>query len=245
MLRRADIAFDELQQGLRDIEFLATPNVGEVRIGCPESLSAGFVPAIIESLTRRYPMVSVDVVAAQPGEQEFRELRKRSVDLLIGRVFRPLSNEEVAMDILCDDAFFVAAGKGNPLTRRRKIKLADLANEAWVFFPDNSLSHAYIRDGFHANGTEVPRRTISSFSMQLRFHLLARENFLTVLHGSVLAFNAEPWSLRTLPIDLQIAPMPIAIFTLKNRTLGPVVQQFIEHAHMVATKMEGRFNSHR
>lgn len=49
LLRRADIAFDELQQGLRDIEFLATPGVGEVRIGCPESLSAGLRSRIIES----------------------------------------------------------------------------------------------------------------------------------------------------------------------------------------------------
>jgi DNA-binding transcriptional LysR family regulator len=238
LLRRADIAFDELQLGLRDIEFLATPGVGEVRIGCPESLSAGFVPAIVERLTRQHPKVSVDVIAAQPGEQEFRELRERRVDLLIGRVFRPLTNDDVTMDILCDDAFFIVAGARNPWTRRRKIKLADLVDEPWIFFPDDSLSNAYIKEGFRANGIELPPRNVSSFSMQLRFHLLATAHFLTIVHGSVLAFNARRWSLRALPVELQIAPMPIAIFTLKNRTLGPVVQLFIEHAHAVANEMD-------
>jgi DNA-binding transcriptional LysR family regulator len=241
LLRRADIAFDELQQGLRDIEFLAAPGVGEVRIGCPESLSAGFVPAIVERLTRRHPKVAVHVIAAQPGEQEFRELRERTVDLLIGRVFKPLSNDDVATDILCDDAFFVVAGAGNPWTRRRKVKLADLVNEPWLFFPEDSLSNAYIREGFHASGIEVPAGSVSSFSMQLRFHLLANAYFLTVLHGSVLAFNAKPWSLRTLPIDLRIAPMPVAIFTLKNRTLSPVVQLFIDYAREVAKEMANTF----
>src|SRR6476646_4742713 len=39
LLRRGDIVFDELQQGVRDIEFLSDPTRGEVRIGCPESLA--------------------------------------------------------------------------------------------------------------------------------------------------------------------------------------------------------------
>jgi DNA-binding transcriptional LysR family regulator len=35
LLKRGLAAFDELKQGMRDIEFLADPTVGEVRIGCP------------------------------------------------------------------------------------------------------------------------------------------------------------------------------------------------------------------
>src|SRR3569623_1932182 len=50
LLKRADVAFDELKQGVRDIEFLAEPTVGDVTIGCPESLAAGFVPAVIDRL---------------------------------------------------------------------------------------------------------------------------------------------------------------------------------------------------
>src|SRR5215475_317367 len=48
LLKRGHVVFDELKQGIRDIEFLADPTVGEVRIGCPESMVAGFVPAIID-----------------------------------------------------------------------------------------------------------------------------------------------------------------------------------------------------
>jgi DNA-binding transcriptional LysR family regulator len=234
LLKRGHVVFDELKQGIRDIEFLADPSRGEIRIGCPESLAAGFVPAIVDRLMRRHPQISVHVVAAQPGEQEFRELRERSVDLLLGRVFRPLSVEDVAIEALCDDAFFVVAGAGSQWAKRRKIVLSELMEEPWILFPANSLSNAYIADAFRARGLELPGQALRSFSLQMRLHLLATGRFLTALHGSVLRFNADAWRLKALPIDLIVRPMPIALFTLKNRSLSPVVQLFVEEAKQVA-----------
>ena len=237
LLKRADVVFDELKQGVRDIEFLANPSVGEVTIGCPESLAAGFVPAVVDRLSRRYPQIAVHVVSAQPGEQEFRELRDRSVDLLLGRLFKPVTMDDVAVDPLCDDAFCVAAGAHTAWARRRTIDLAELTNETWILFPETSLSGAHIEAGFRAQGLELPRHRLTSFSMQLRFHLLATGRFLTVLHESVLKFNAKRWGLKRLSTTLPVEAMPIAIFTLKNRTLSPVVQIFIEHAKEVARSM--------
>src|SRR4029434_2721807 len=40
LLKRGHVVFDELRQGIRDIEFLADPKAGEVRVGCPETLAA-------------------------------------------------------------------------------------------------------------------------------------------------------------------------------------------------------------
>ncbi|MGB0083860.1 MAG: LysR family transcriptional regulator [Rhodomicrobiaceae bacterium] len=237
LLRRGDVVFDELKQGITDIEFLSDPTAGEVRIGCPESLAAGFVPAVIDKLSRRYPKISVHVVAAQTGEQEFRELRERSVDLLLGRLFKPLSTEEVAVERLCQDVLLVAAGARSRWARRRKIALAELMNEPWIFFPETSVSGSYIEEGFRAHGLDLPKPSLTSFSMQMRLHLLATGRFLTVLHGSVLRSNAKHWSLKTLPVDLLIRPVPIAIFTLNNRTLSPVAGLFIEHAREVAKSL--------
>ena len=241
LLMRTHIVFDELSQGIRDIEFLADPTRGEIRIGCPESLAAGFVPAILDRLTRRHPQISVHVVVAQPGEQQFHELRERSVDLLLGRVFRPLSVDDVTMEGLCPDAFFIVAGEESRWARRRKIMLSDLMDEPWILFPENSLSNAYIADAFLAHGLPLPRRSLRSFSMQMRLHLLATGRFLTVLHSSVLRFNVAAWRLRALPIDMFVRPMPIAIFSVRNRSLSPVVQLFVDEAKQVANAMPAGF----
>ena len=45
LLGRSLAAFDELKQGIREIEFLADPTAGEVRIGCAESTASALLPS--------------------------------------------------------------------------------------------------------------------------------------------------------------------------------------------------------
>jgi DNA-binding transcriptional LysR family regulator len=73
--------------------------------------------------------------------------------------------------------------------------------------------------------------------LHLRMQLLATGRFLTVLFGSVLRQNARRWSLKALPVDVGIPPVPVGIFTLKNRTLSPVVQLFVEQARAVSKSL--------
>src|ERR1700737_5126993 len=42
LLARGRAAFDELRQGIRDIEFIPAPGAGGLGVGCPESIAAGF-----------------------------------------------------------------------------------------------------------------------------------------------------------------------------------------------------------
>src|SRR5215210_8801676 len=67
LLKRGRVVFDELTQGIRDIEFLSNPTVGEIRVGCPESMAGGFVSEVIDRLSRQYPQISVHVIIAQTG----------------------------------------------------------------------------------------------------------------------------------------------------------------------------------
>src|SRR5262245_39645879 len=75
LLKRGNAAFDELKQGIRDIEFLADPTIGEVRIACPEIVCAGLLPVLLDRLSRRHPRVSVHVVLLDTTTLEFREVR--------------------------------------------------------------------------------------------------------------------------------------------------------------------------
>ena len=46
LLKRGIAAFDEIDQGVKDIEFLADPTSGELRIGTPAGISEGIVLAL-------------------------------------------------------------------------------------------------------------------------------------------------------------------------------------------------------
>src|SRR5882757_4349195 len=103
LLRRGRAAFDELRQGIRDIEFLADPTVGELRIASPETLTAGFLPAVIERMSRKYPGIVFHVVQANTVTLEFRELRERSVDLALARLTQPLASDDLHAETLFND----------------------------------------------------------------------------------------------------------------------------------------------
>src|SRR5262249_33934766 len=84
--------FDDLRQGVKNIEFLADPTAGEVRIGAASSLAASFVSSVIERLSRRHPRI-VSHLVIKPVEALHRDLHDRNVELLIARSFGPLAGE--------------------------------------------------------------------------------------------------------------------------------------------------------
>jgi DNA-binding transcriptional LysR family regulator len=237
LLKRGHVAFDELRQGIRDIEFLAHPTAGEVRIASPEAFASGLLPATIDHLSRRYPDIVVHVVQANTATLEFRELRERKVDLMLARIPASFVEDELDIEILFDDdPHRVVVDAGSHWARRRKIALGELVNESWIL-PSNQLVLGVIAEAFKARGLEVPQGRVIAASMLLRNHLLATGRFLTVLPDSVLRYNAKRWSLKALPVDLGVKPRAVAILTLKNRTVSPVVQLFIEHVRTVAKTM--------
>src|SRR5258705_4257199 len=48
ILKRSVAVFDELKQSVKDVQFLADPTTGELKIGCPESIIATVLPRFIE-----------------------------------------------------------------------------------------------------------------------------------------------------------------------------------------------------
>src|SRR5258705_7103438 len=92
LLRRSAAVFDELKQGIRDIEFLADPTAGELKIGCPEAIAA-ILPPILESFSRQYPDVILDV-QDEEFDRSATKLRDRSLDFVVQRLRgRPLVDD--------------------------------------------------------------------------------------------------------------------------------------------------------
>jgi len=236
LLKRGTVVFDELRQGIRDIEYLTDPATGEVRIGCPESLAAGFVPAMIDEFSRRHPQVTFQVIDTNIAALEFRELRGRTIDLMLGRILRPFADDEIDIDSLFDDRLLVVASAESRWARRRKMAPEELVNEPWILPPVNNLVHLLFIEAFRARSLKAPRPTVTSNSMNVRMHLLARGRFLTFFAESLLRQNAKRWSLKALQVDLGVQQLTVAVATLRNRTLSPTAQLFMQHIKDAATK---------
>lgn len=231
--------FDDLRQAVRNIEFLANPTAGEVRIGCNPLVATSFVSAIIEHLSRRCPCIAFHLVTAQVATLH-RELSERNVDLLIARRLGSLADERLDFEFLFDNSLVVVAGAQSPWAPRRRIELAELVSQSWILPPPETTTGSVALDAFRASGLDYPRATLVTNSLEVRIGLMATGRFITIVPTAILRFPTKRPELKVLPVELPIAPFPVGIVTLKNRTLSPVAQLFIEHAREVAKPLAKR-----
>jgi len=234
LLKRGITVFDELREGVRDIEFLADPAAGEVRIGTTALLAASFVSSVVDRLSGRFPRIVFDLAVTQP-EALHHELSERNVDLLIAaQRLGFAADERFAFEVLYDDSSVIVAGAQNPWARRRSMALADLVNESWALpSPERAFGPIYV-DAFRAEGLDYPRATIFTISPEARISLVATGRFLSIVPASILRFPRPRPEIKVLPVKLSVARVPFGIVTLRNRTLSPVAELFVEHAREVA-----------
>jgi DNA-binding transcriptional LysR family regulator len=239
LLKRGLIAFDELKQGIRDIQFLTDPTAGEVAIGCADSIAATVLRPVVERFSGTYPAVALRVDTLPSPAINDPGLRDRKYDLILGR--KPMKMDDFADDLrvefLFDDHLIVAAGKHTKWARRRRIRLADLARESWVLPPRETWTYAFVEKAFRARGLGMPKLSLMTFSLPLVIHFLATGPFITVLPRTVASLHASSELLGILPVDFPAFSWPVAIVTLKDRTLSPVAQRFIDCAREVAKSL--------
>jgi DNA-binding transcriptional LysR family regulator len=228
--------FDDLRQAVKNVQLLADPSVGEVRVGCNPFLAATFVSAVVDRLSSRYPRVVFRLVTAYV-ETLYRELTERNVDLLIARRFDAVADERLRYEFLFDDTYSAVVGAQNPWARRRKIELSDLVNEPWVLPPPESGLGSVVMEAFRASGLNYPRTTVIGEPSDLRISLLATGRFISIFPDSVYRFSARRWELKLLDVKQPLGHVPVGIVTLKHRSISPLTQLFISSCCELAKRM--------
>jgi DNA-binding transcriptional LysR family regulator len=239
LLKGGIAVFDELKQSVKEIEFLADPTAGELRLGCTEPLAAGFLPEVVDIVSQQYPRVRFEVVATDPATLVERELRQRNIELALAPISGLNLIADLAVEILFDDRQVVMAGAQSKWVRRRNLRLADLVDEPWLWPPPASIIGSSIIEAFQASGLELPRAQVLTFSVPLCYQLLSRGRFLAMLPVS-MARLGKNLPLKTLNVAFPAIARPTGIITLKKRTLSPLAQLFISTVREVARPLARR-----
>src|SRR5215470_11885919 len=159
LLKRTLIVFDELKQSIKDIEYLADPTAGEIRIASALAIAFTVIPHVFERFAKRYPRVVLhfDEVASASATRDFRDLRDRKYDLMLGRGWPRKAEEPSAHDLnietLFDDRLVIAAGaRSRWATHRRKIDLAELVDEPWIMQAPHTWNYRILSEACDARG---------------------------------------------------------------------------------------------
>ena len=127
ILTRLDAAEEELAAiaGLRG---------GRLRLASFQSAGATLVPQAVAIFHGRHPHVELGMVEAEP-DQACDLLRSGEIDLALvyGHDSMPPSfSEGCELTPLVEDSYDAILAAGHPLAKRRKLSLADLAEEPWI-----------------------------------------------------------------------------------------------------------------
>jgi DNA-binding transcriptional LysR family regulator len=226
--------FDDLRQAVNNIEFLANPETGDVRIACGYHLAASFVCSVVENVSLRYPRIAFRITSLESTQLMHCELMERNVDLLIARKLQSETQELLDFDFLFDDHYHVVAGAAHPIARRRRVELADLVKERWVLPPPEVPPGNFANEAFRASGIDPPPVAVIATQPDVRMRLVATGRFLTIIPTSVIAMSSMRRDIKIVPVAPALSHVQIGVVTLKNRMLSPVTKLFIQHVRELA-----------
>ena len=237
LLNRVIAIFDDVRLALEEIEHLQDPTQGELRIGAPEPLLY-FLTTIIDHLVARHPNMRFDVTIADTSLL-LERLRGRDLDIAFTRIADDAADSEFETEFLYDDPLVVVAGSTSPWFKRRRIDLAHLSDERWVFSPPDTLLGRFALEVFQSRGLPMPRAAVVTRSVQMRVNFVATGRYLSLLPKAMLHSQRDCEVLRALKIDLDETKRPVGLVRLKRRTAGPAAELFIAEARHVVSRRYG------
>lgn len=215
LLERSRVVFDELGEGLREINAFADPTRGHVRLGTTEAM-LGLVTQVVGRLAQAHPGVSLDVVIGDTAGL-LAQMRARELDLVLTRLLPSERSDDLSAQPLFDETLAVLASNQHPAARRRRLRLADLIAERWTLSPPDLPLGQMVTRIFAAEGLALPSSTVMTVSIYLRLNLLHTGEFVTVLPRSIATQPLVRTWVKVLPVQLPAPPGNIALLRLKRR----------------------------
>jgi len=234
-LSRARAALDDLEAAVLGINEMSARHAGRVTVACLPSGANTLMPAAIASFAKQMPHVRIrvmdegmnDVAASvQSGEADF------------GLGFRAAPDGGLTFEALWDDPYVLALRRDHPLARRRRVSLADLADERWLSLARTSRNRQVLDEYFdEERRPPQPWLEVSHVATLLAMveaglgigmvPSMALERSHAVLKGVVIA-DASP-------------TRRIGLLSLEGGRLKPVAQRFYDQLKaMIGTRLAHR-----
>jgi DNA-binding transcriptional LysR family regulator len=236
LVARTRIIFDEMHQGIKEIEHLADPTQGELRIGIIEPI-APVLSEVISRLTRRYPRITYHVTVGDT-DMLAGKLRERTLDVVLTRWNALTQADDLVAETLYTSVLAVVAGKTHPMATRKRLTLSSLMQEQWALPPPDTFLGRVTADLFKRKRLSLPPSVVTTTSTLMRLNLMAN-GFLSVLPTTMLRHRSyKPW-LCTIKADLGDGGGPISAITVKGRRSRGAIKLFLQASHAVCEDFGG------
>jgi molybdate transport repressor ModE-like protein len=190
LLARADAMAGQLHMAAEEMAHLAELRGGRVRLVAFPSAAAVLVPPAVQALGRRHPGVEVGMVEAEPPAA-WSAVRAGEADLglVFGHDGPPPDDGVLTWVPLRAEPIHLILPPDHPVTRRRAVRLGDLAGDGWIGGCERCRQHLVAR--CRAAGFE-PRLQHETDDYVVVQNLVARGLGVALLPQSALTAFRHP-----------------------------------------------------
>ena len=154
LVSHADAVLARLEEAEEQLRELLGLRAGKLRMSTLTSAASTIVPLAIAEFRRQLPEVELSVLMSEP-QTVLSQLRTGEVDLALCNDQSYLELPDIDGVVLFEEPMLIALPQGHPLANRKRLRLAELADERWMLGTANACpdSGRFIR-ACHAAGFE-------------------------------------------------------------------------------------------
>jgi DNA-binding transcriptional LysR family regulator len=225
LIKHARVVLGVLGQARDELHALQTGASGKIAVGALPAVTPGLIPQALQLLKQGSPLTRV-MVQEGPMETLLPELRRGTLDLVVGR----LVHGDLAGDLLDETLdvgalVLVVAGQ-HPLAKKKKIRWTDLADCPWVLPPVGSLQRQPLENALQQNGCSLPMNFIETVSVHVLIGYLQSCPAVGLLSRVAAHHYIKAGTLKQLPLTLPDPQRPIGMMWNRHKPVSPAVQSF-------------------
>ena len=133
LVRHADVILGRLADAEAELEAIAGVRGGRLRMVSFPTAGATIAPRAIGRFRERFPGVEVTLAPREPDEGlECLKAGECDIALTVEASFARITDKAIERHPLLDDPMYICLGAHHPAARKARLRLKDLADEAWI-----------------------------------------------------------------------------------------------------------------
>jgi DNA-binding transcriptional LysR family regulator len=232
-VRHAKIVLAQLRHAAEEIESLRAGYSGKVTVGTLLAASASILPDAVALLKKDRPGVAISIVVGT-YDVLLPSLLVGDLDMVLGRMPEQGRSRALVYEDFYAEPICLVVRRGHPLTRKRRLGLRELVNEAWLLpLPETTLRRQIERAFLDADAP-LPRNVIESVSILTNRVLLRKSDCIGVMPYHVALDDVEHELLAILPVKLKSIESPVGAILRAPGQLAPAASALLECLRVAA-----------
>ncbi|XAH24206.1 LysR substrate-binding domain-containing protein [Xylophilus sp. GW821-FHT01B05] len=227
LVRHARVVLAALAEARDELHSLQTGASGKVTVGALPAVTPGLIPQALLLLKHDTPHTRA-VVREGPMETLLPELRRGTLDMVVGRLIRREASGDLLDETLDVGTMVLVVARQHPLARKKRLRWSDVAGYPWVLPPVGSLQREPLENALQQNGCSLPADFIETLSVHVVAGYLQSSDAIGSLSRVAAQHYIKLGMLAQLPLTLPDPQRPIGMMWSRHKPASPALQAFQE-----------------